>query len=54
MHQMKLIDPSYKLGGFEFIQDRYMDAVYHLISVARSTIQSDNSIPIPRYYFLET
>lgn len=48
MHKMKLIDPSYKMGGFELIQGRYGDVLYHLISVTRATIGSDNPIPISR------
>ncbi|KAJ8681162.1 hypothetical protein QAD02_016949 [Eretmocerus hayati] len=48
MHNMKLIDPSYKMGGFELVQGRYVDAVYHLISAARATIGNENpSIPRP-------
>ncbi|XP_016837010.1 eukaryotic translation initiation factor 2-alpha kinase 1 isoform X2 [Nasonia vitripennis] len=48
LHQMKLIDPSYKLGGFELAQGKYMEAVYQLITVARDTLGSDNPVPIPR------
>lgn len=47
MLKLKLIDPSHMTGGFEFVQNRHVDAICQLIKVARATIAKDSAISRP-------
>lgn len=52
---MKLIDNSYHMADFEIIRKHYQQALYHLVAVARTSINKENVLQVPRYviYFTQ-
>lgn len=43
LHQMKLIDHTYRLEEFESLRSHYQKALLHLVSVAKSTVATGES-----------
>lgn len=49
MHKLALIDDSYNMIEFESLRGQYQQALYRLVTVARSTTGSENIPHVPRY-----
>ncbi|KAG8247361.1 Eukaryotic translation initiation factor 2-alpha kinase [Homalodisca vitripennis] len=48
LHQMKLIDESYELEEFESMRSYYQKALYHLVSVAKTSKSPDKKAMVPK------
>ncbi|KAG5330394.1 E2AK1 kinase, partial [Acromyrmex charruanus] len=51
LHQLQLINDTYNTPEFEILRGQYQHALYHMLTVARGELESENalSISIPRF-----
>ncbi|XP_018365288.1 PREDICTED: eukaryotic translation initiation factor 2-alpha kinase 1-like isoform X2 [Trachymyrmex cornetzi] len=51
LHQLQLINDTYNTPEFEMLRGQYQHALYHMLTVARGELKSENalSISIPRF-----